>query len=193
MGYDMYWEEQPVDVAEAKAKWLETTQLFGFAEAKEAFDHYMKAEEEAESYFRLNIWGMGAMRDLLAAGGSLSWEASHPDFPSFEVWLEEDEPGYEEQSAAIAVATDSDTGGVLPAYKVSDNSGWLVTPTECMATALTWFEGGGRDQARAEAEEQAVKWSRDGEFATTDHVLHWADRFVEWMAAAAGHGGFRVW
>lgn len=170
MGYDMTWEQEPEDVVAAKAAW-EQTWNEGNGVNKPVLDKYLEMQSEAGSYYRLNIWGMGNMRELLGAGGALTWEVAGG-------------PGN---------AIEFDTGGVLPGYKLCSNDGWLVSPAECMATALTWFEGGGRLKAQSTAETVAEEWNKEGDPVTPEKVLAWVDEFVSWIAEATRHGGFRVY
>lgn len=170
MGYDMYVVEEDntrpteLNTLPDEGKWQD---------AYEKWKVWFSGVEERNGYYRLNIWGMGYMRTLLDAGGCINYEAT----------VNYDDPE----------ATEHDTGGVLPGYKISDNSGWHVSPAECMATALRWFEGGGREQARQEATEMAAEWANNGDPHTPDQVLAWADDFVQWIGFATSRGGFRVY
>lgn len=185
MGYDMSWAEEPEAVGTAKKAAYDD--LWPASYDREAILRYLEVRESAGSYFRLNIWGMGSMRELLYAGSSIA-PLQMPDWPDATDGFELRD-AYEEACAEIR---DADTGGVLPAFKVGSNDGWLVTPTECLATAMTWFEGGGREQAR-ELAGQMAQVPDAGWLGGADQVLGWADEFVLWMGEAAGHGGFRVW
>jgi hypothetical protein len=123
-----YWETQ-----------LECSRLFDEAYAADL------------NYFRLNIWGMGTMRQILDRTGVLVWDGE-PAWPQVEELasalgvseqtlqeggLDEDEQLRERYDALV----DESVRGVQPqagyvyGWKLCDNSGWLVTPAECLAIA----------------------------------------------------------
>lgn len=89
-------------------------------------DAYDKLRETDQSYFRLNIWGMGEARQLMLEDDALV-DVDHPPFPAG------DGPEAKEQVKRI---TDADPGyEAIPSYKLCSNDGWLVSPGECRAAA----------------------------------------------------------
>lgn len=99
------------------------------------------------AYFRLNIWGMRECREIMYELGMLT-----TDEPSVDNLVE------------------YDTGGLIPAYKLCSNDGWLVSPAECLNSIAAW--------------ERSSKQHRDADFFP---------RWVAFLEKAAKLGGFRVY
>lgn len=147
-----------------------------------------EAMDEAErSYFRLNIWGMGLCREIMADHGMLAFEqppdadfSSVPSMPQPEEehFDDEMEPltdearAFLEATEAVRAATSPEPG--IPVWKLGSNDAWLVTPEEIHA-------------ALGKAPE-SVTALEDGEQVT----VAWWPKWLRFLREAAGHGGFRV-
>ena len=79
MGYDMYWESPPGNLAELNAEanrlWGEADRLHKTepAQAKarsdqgsEIYGRYIKGAQKIGAYFRANVWGMQSLRAEMA-------------------------------------------------------------------------------------------------------------------------------
>lgn len=113
-----------------------TQEWWGFHRQAEA---KLAENSEVEGYFRLNIWGMGLCRELMSNAGMLDVEAERGRYPRAAdfgaddgVDPEDAVPGSPEAAceAARLEWRSASTGGLIPAYKLGSNDGWLVTPTE---------------------------------------------------------------
>ena len=213
MGYDLYWENVPPEIEkeheqareELMAAVKERDALpWGSDESKKLHEEKVlplieKDERTHKNYFRLNIWGMGVCRRLMDEREMLEWEA-HPGWPTREEFgvpeelageiRLDDEKSYDPKSpagmyvAAMKHVLEGDTGGPMPAYKLSDNSGWLVTPEEIKRSLAAYGENGGK-----EADAGGVTTIEDGEAAEVE----WWPEWIAWLEEAAKHGGFRVY
>jgi hypothetical protein len=107
MGYDLYWNEEPPPVAAQREKAFPENGVGNYDPVE--VELYTSMRQEWGSYFRANIFSMGALRDELEAQGAI-------------VWVEVD-------PATLEPKADSGLDG-LPGYKLSSNDGWLLTPRE---------------------------------------------------------------
>lgn len=183
-----------------------------------------KAVEEAwpddPSYFRLNIWGMSTMRDIMDALGIGYWAPS-PDFPSSDGidWDDESSPEYlaweEEANKARAQSprptvtnalglassevweqpTFSRISGEkelfgLPLHKFTSNDGWIVTPDD-IREALKIYRSLKPADILSVVKHYTDQFS-DG--AKPEDVVEWLDRWMVWNEQAMLHGnGYEVW
>lgn len=140
MGYDMYWKHEPAEVQEAYAA---VSANRGSYDA-DVYQRWNDAQDKHGSYFRLNIFGMGAYRKHMAERGMLAnidnpkpWPeqkdfgVSDADWDNYD---SDDKSTWTPALAAYKAATDAvvefETGGLMPAYKFGSNDSWLVTPDE---------------------------------------------------------------
>lgn len=188
MGYDLYWIDPPDNDAaliaardqfEAAVKFRD--QFARNSEAAKqaqvrvsaAYDAISAAQPE---YFRLNIWGMGSTREAMDAIGMLCT----PVAPTSEEWDEVNtlvsDMGEEADTEAVYRRILSSHRGECPGipwWKLSDNSGWYVLPAEIRSALHIYLT------KRKEGMEPPP--------------LEWWGEWIEWLGAAAEHGGFRVW
>ena len=118
-------------------------------------------------YFRLNVWGMGAVREELLAAGVIK-VVRCPDFPSHTDFANVEE--YEAAIDAVRIASPGDGPGI-PVHKFCSNDGWVVTPLEVSSGIIY-------------ATQREPLW-RDK--LTEDR---WRE-FVTWMEGSTA--GFEVW
>jgi hypothetical protein len=143
------------------------------------YDLYCEGEHDASAetgaYFRFNIWGMGAAREIMWRAGMLNVEAVHSPFPK----VEDFGGNYEDARFVEAVrqVTDEDHSPFIPAYKLGSNDGWLVTPKE-IKTAL----------------DRTGLWEAVGSVAgaETEEGPDWWGEWIDFLRHTADHGGFRV-
>ena len=177
MGYDMYWEEQPRT-----------------PEAAEMSD--------PPDYFRLNIWGMVETRAAMEQLDMLD-SAAWPSFPQLEQFGLDSWPdqydldggtfpylsGTPEAAFLTEVATVlyGDGGGRIPAYKFCSNDGWLVTPEE-IRRSLAIYD-------RSNAPTPRYAFDAYGHLLGNEihPELEWWDEWIDYLRAAAAHGGIRVY
>lgn len=112
MGYDMYIENLPEELALAK---VEHEAYWANYEANKD-----KPIPPDPGYFRLNIFGMGTYRQFMEQFGML---ATHYDFK----W------GDADVDAAIA----GEEPGI-PIHKLGSNDGWLVRPEEITSALVPY-------------------------------------------------------
>lgn len=177
-----------------------------------AQDKVMAASREMDaaenSYFRLNIWGMGRYRGLMETLGMAFEDDPHPDWPKMGDFGTNDDdvdaadypegsPGYEwtderlraaltyreQVNCVLAFHGQADTPGI-PLHKFGSNDGWIVLPVECEAAVRTW-----QDFVAKEGDEAALNFVTNtlGE-GRTDYWLEW----IKYLAGAARHDGFLV-
>jgi hypothetical protein len=161
MGYDMSWEQEPAEVVAAEHAAFQG----GKINTTEA-DRYLRLQEQAGSYFRLNIWGMGEARRVLIGTG-MAWEAPPPTWP---------EDADDEATEAVR-RTQVERPGI-PLFKLSSNDHWLVTPDEIWSGLLLY--------------EKFKETMPSFESALRQTDQRYILEFIEWMRGAAEHGGFRV-
>lgn len=154
---------------------------------------YGEMDVADKSYFRLNIWGMGAALEYMHRFGMLS-EGDHPAWPEHEEfglsdkeWEAAEEQYYDADEDLDAVTSangrkfieahqavlsaSGDTPGI-PFWKLCSNDGWHVTPEECQA-ALDAYEAAGKPEVEKEHREWWAEW-------------------LDYLAYSTTHGGFRV-
>lgn len=135
------------------------------------------------TYFRLNISGMGAMREVMEQAGAGTWEgeASWPEYPGSEHFNRHGDPvdevglAYEAQVKALRMAR---TTTLVPLHKFCSNDGWVVTPGECRLIA---------ERVRSLLESDDYDFGEDG---WREMVRDWADYCAD---AANFADGFEVW
>lgn len=206
MGYDMRMDTAEPGEAEAVAAAREAfnvacTKRNGFerdtdeykAAQAEVDDTYLAMDKADRSYFRLNIWGMGAACQAMHALGMLDTETQSPDWPEREAFGVDDatweafdweEPGqdapeplrrwWQAQEKALSHHPEKPTG--ICDFKFGSNDGWHVTPEE-IAAALTAYERALEDAVNANGEVPTYEW--------------WGD-WIDYLRRAQMHGGFRV-
>ncbi len=161
-------------------------------------------------YFRLNIWGMGTMReimaltDVLTADGQVAW----PDYPGDEHFGDEGEPTTEAgrafHAASDAARSAGPGEGKVPLHKFCSNDGGVPTPDACRALARALrgvVEGGDGDvlEAPIEAENEATRriFEQEVPKVSADDVEFWRREtldFADFCERSAEHGdGFAVW
>lgn len=142
------------------------------------FDMYRQgADNDADGYYRLNVWGMSEATPILAAVGIVRW-AESPPVPRaemFGVTEHFDEPSTpQEHSYVLAISEWRDSthgeGPGIPSYKFGSNDGWLVLPIEVQSGV-------------GFADVNHPNWRK-----TMDD---WVLEFVVWMEGCGE--GFRVW
>jgi hypothetical protein len=176
MGFDLHWEEYPKNAAAAKVG-------------------------DAPGYFRLNGRGMSEAVDAMNAIGmvNLSWPP-YPEAAAFDLpeappfWSEAGEPiAYPPdtpegrfQRAAVDVL-ESDSGGLIPSYKLGSNDGWRVTPEEIerALAALDVYAA-----KHPEAEDPTLHIAADD---GTILELDWWGEWIAYLRGAVDHGGIRVY
>lgn len=162
------------------------------------YDMYIEDDaglSEDRRYFRLNIMGMPPFRDAMEQLDMLTWRAEHaewPEFPAFAEkayrekiegeWTPEEEAAIKGHRVACQRVTDSDTGGVIPGYKLCSNDGWLVTPGE-IHSALAAYQRHSQAHVR-ELVEAVIGWD--------DGWSYWK-KWIRFLTRAEERGGFRVW
>lgn len=172
---------------------------------------YTEMYEAERSYFRLNIFGMGRVRDAMYALGMIYESPSSnlrqfPDYPDSEVvqnlieeidypeYATEHKPGevvhqddlfearaYIKQRNALLAEHPGNASGI-PAHKFGSNDGWIVTPAECEQALKAWHSATG--ELRREAFNSA---GLTGE----DWSRIWA-RWIDYLTLSQQYGGFEV-
>lgn len=231
MGYDMYMVEGPTPAEQARIDQTSTAfraacrardalngnrETEKYQAAQTAVEEAAAAMEDAEvNYFRLNIWGMGRAREVMAQVGMVKdgWRG-WPDVPyqgdnpvmdeaTFEAmreyaedqdlagaaeWPAEQTKAYLDYKAEIEATLrrhDGDTPGI-GINKLGSNDGWVVTPGECATAAKIW-----RDLT-PEEQDAALDAALD-EGDTHAEVRAWFEAWVVWLERAAKRGGFQVY
>jgi hypothetical protein len=180
-----------------------------YAKAQDKVTGALRELRAAEnSYFRLNISGMGRYRHLMETLGMAFEDDPHPPFPKPEdhgtdwddaeaVDYPEDHAGHEwtderlraalqYREAVNAVLTfhgKADTPGI-PLHKFGSNDGWIVLPVECEAAVRIW-----RDFVAREGEEAALNFV--GNNLGNGDTSYWLE-WIKYLAGAARHDGFEV-
>lgn len=128
--------------------------------------------EEEFAYFRLNIWGMRAMRDAIRP--VLDDHAKYGEWPK----IETDDDGNpineaEEKRKVDFLSTPSSDENKVPTFKFCSNDGWIVTPAECEVIA-SYIE-------TAEVTSDDADW------------VQYVKRFGQFNRRATKLGGYRVY
>lgn len=186
MGYDMYFADPPSEEEELTMN----AARVAFEAACKARDQFEFGTPEAEAeqmkvdetyhamyaaqpwYFRLNVWGMGTMREVMDEAGMLCYPPT-VDWDSITADPETEQDEYERQAEALRASHNGECPGI-PWWKLSSNDGWLVSPAEIRAAL-----------AKLRRTKPGTVLDED----TWRLFTEWCD----WMRAACEHGGFRVW
>lgn len=172
---------------------------------------YEALDDARQSYFRLNISGMGAVRQAMGEIGMVFDDDPHPPFPEAEdygtayeyVWAvedPEDDPDtfrdmtaedfskaqayIAEKDRVLAWHGRTDTPGI-PIHKFGSNDGWLVLPAECEAAVRIY-----RDWLREGGERRLAKVLAGAGLG--DYPELW-QQWIDYLIGAAKHGGFEVY
>lgn len=213
MGYDMYLvdSDDSMDAlhAEAQQNFEVACQARNAIEDKDSEDYksaqvlvetyYNQMDSTNINYFRLNIWGMGQMREDMESLGMLAWHYQGPpewqpeDFGlTLDEWWEDDsdeEPADERFAKARKAASEHlswsppDEPG-LPVHKFGSNDGWVVTPLD-IEGALALYERAQQDNPETVAKVRE-SWAQDG----GDNYF---DEWITFLKRAQTHGGFNVY
>lgn len=191
MGYDMYVINQPQRILEIRERLYGAGERADGAERRALLEEQWKLEDETNSYFRLNIWGMGEYREVMERIGMLEWEESEPPFPDpahYEIPMmktvdgyenyDEDSPEYAAYRVALRVKLSHGTVGVIPGHKLCSNDGWIVTPEECEAALETYRE--------YLAEGHSIE-----ALLSDGNIKSWQE-WIKFLETAATAGGFEV-
>jgi hypothetical protein len=176
MGYDMQWSEPATEEERARLG-------------------------EDAHYFRLNIWGMAEAQQAMCELGMIA-PIPFPAIPRLaDFGLEEAPAWYDKDDQPIdypidtpqgryqracLTATDGDTGGLIPVYKLTFNSGWRVAPEE-ISRSLAVYE------SRCAAGENPPRTYRLTQDTGEVVELSWWGEWIDWLRGAAQHGGFNVY
>lgn len=173
----------------------------GYAAAQAAVHAAYDAIDAARvDYFRLNIHGMGSMRDTMHNLGMLAGTYEQPRFPELsdhgltqEEWWAMDEDSADPRAVAMRAANDAvlvwsppDEPG-LPVHKFGSNDGWHVTVRDC-TSALALFDRAAAERPDAVAAARA-EWTFSG--ASTSYFDAWI-AFLR-RGADPARNGFRVY
>jgi hypothetical protein len=134
---------------------------------------------EEKAYFRLNIFGMSAYRNIMYDLGMLDMDAQGTPFPLMEEFLNDTE--YQDACREITDSESPEPKGIPP-YKTGSNDGWLITPAELRAALATY-------DAAPKERRQDVVWEA---FESTSERQYW-NKWILFLRRAEKHGGFRVW
>jgi hypothetical protein len=179
---------------------------------KRAYDKahaaYMAMSDAENSYFRLNITGMGIWRGLMGELGMIFDAGELPEWPKIEAYgvtwddverVEDpgfcaDKPALDEETAERAGRYIAERDELLawhgpevpgiPVHKFGSNDGWVVLPAECQAALAIYMaklEEVGQDSMGNLIENMAGPWARG--------------RWAQWLAylnGAVTHDGFEV-
>lgn len=96
------------------------------------FDMKIRTGPQDQGYFKLNVWGMQMMRQIMDDAGVLDWETDviESDFPT-EIPAEprERERVLKEIDDLLSIQSPDPTK--VPATKFCTNDQWIVTENEC--------------------------------------------------------------
>jgi hypothetical protein len=186
-GYDMFWTNPPDNKAESEAARQDFNQAIAMRDkyerdseehvaaqvlVQQAYDALQHSQPE---YFRLNIWGMSSARETMRDFGMICEAEPH----TREQWDEvneraektDDEAEREEIYRWILTDHNGECPGI-PWWKLSDNSGWYVLPAEIRPALHAYLTRRKNGQEPPD--------------------YQWWSEWIEWLGAAAEHGGFRV-
>lgn len=205
MGYDMSIEA-PLSEAEQIAKDAAKDQFDAAVKERTRYvrntPEWTAAQERVEAaydeldkhnlnYFRLNIWGMGRCRGYMYDRGMIYESSSEGDWPEYvepeQAEGEDDATYYDRidkyqaeynQRCLPVISHHPEGGDTIPAHKLSDNSGWLVTEEECKAALAS----------NALFDPPTYE---DEETKETKPVAWWPE-WIAYLERASTRGGFRV-
>lgn len=231
MGYDMYLRERDtsMDAANAKAnadfdaavKARDTAipredgiPVEGHPRYEEhkklqaaVTEAYYRMDATNINYFRLNIWGMGRMRESLFKLGMLATEYTEPPWPEYEDHqltsdeireyeeFDDDDGDLNALSPKVRKLVEAvrakkgwsppDEPG-LPVHKFGSNDGWWVTRRDIEgALAILKVQ---EEENPALVKEVREEWATDSGDDTNTF-----DEFIDWIRRAAAGDGFEVW
>jgi len=197
MGYDMNHEIGDPDTEKASDVWWTAEQAGELSreEIHALWEDFNTKQEEANTYFRLNIWGMAIVREVMDEFGMVNTEADHSAFPEAPENMDfdryhEDKDYQPEYRRAQERALASYEGGGIQLYKLCDNSGWLVTPEEINVAldAYDAFEGKLPFKVGSEYGYKPEPMDKENADGWNDHWRQW----IKWLILATERGGFRV-
>jgi hypothetical protein len=190
---------------DAHANWDGRTPRY-VAASDAAHEAYVAILTAEQSYFRLNMWGMGRFAGLMAELGmtfaddphppwpdidayGLTYEQleviEYPDYPSDVVLVAEQEERARkflaDRARVLAWHGRTDTPGI-PDGKFGSNDGWIVLPAECEAALRIYMA------KLEEAGEEAVHNLIDNR---TGNRGKWA-QWLCYLQGAMTHDGFEV-
>lgn len=218
MGYDMHWVNKPAGETEAVDKlredmreiWSRTRAIpeheRGVGEAWEALMKEADAKENEirdteQSYFRLNIWGMGAFQAAMNALDMMYGSRDTTPWPEHseriqqlvealgnDLSIEATPEEIQEARAAIKQKQDHLSAHptypgygneAIPSHKFSSNDGWHVTPAEIHAALAAYYKypAEGVDAVLEETKIDREIW----------------DRWIKYLTGATEYGGFEVY
>lgn len=205
MGYDMSIEA-PLSEAEQIAKDAAKDQFDAAVKERTRYvrdtPEWTAAQERVEAaydefdkhnlnYFRLNIWGMGRCLEHMYERGMVYTSEHEGEWPQYTeparmdgeddaAWYARID-AYDElyQKKCLPIVSAHPAGGdTIPAHKLSDNSGWLVTEEECKAALAS----------NALFDPPTYE---DEETKETKPVAWWPE-WIAYLERASTRGGFRV-
>jgi hypothetical protein len=222
MGYDMYWVTK--DPGSEYAYAAATAAFRAACQARDAHPRGSEPEQAAQAvvtktydlmdefhadYFRLNIWGMGRYRKLMAELGMLSQPEmpSFPDAPDSMDWdayetlradgedamrqehgdrltvafLDQVVAYYAESERIRGLEFPEEPG--IPIHKFGSNDIWLVTPREIREALVIYEANPARDEILAPLDEP----DEEGHTGRP----YW-DEWIAWLRGAIEHDGFTV-
>lgn len=160
------------------------------------YDMYFEntAEDSDNSYFRLNIWGMGRFREFMDRLGMVSTDyplAPWPEKPDSIDWEDVSAVRYPEdyegqqpvkpdavafaKTIEVHLAWHPDPPFGIALHKFGSNDGWLVTPEE-IAAALESYRTHSGNEVKVIVGDALDRW------------IKW----ITYLERAQLHGGFRV-
>jgi hypothetical protein len=194
VGYDLYFHTHPAQ--RQASELLERLLDEGAAASDDDWEGYRALRDQF--YFRANIWAMGTLRELMGRLGMLNG-AQPPQPPRPEAYgiadsdemegADRDDPQHRAYQAALErwLRYGCEAPGI-PAAKLSDNTGWWVTPLEIVSALRQLRTLGGSPVAAALAEHAAR-----GDWEPTALHRFWDD-WIDFLFRAARDGdGFRVY
>ena len=163
--------------------------------------------DDEQSYYRLNIFGMGNMRCAMRMLGMM-FDSTFPVRP--DEWPDYDEDSDDEYVRRVLplLARHGGEAPGIPSHKLCSNNGWWVTDTECDDALGQLAQRTEAEIARALGE--SVPTHEGIEAAVMERVTAvlgvpvnndedppipreaW-DSWVEYLRLASTHGGFRVY
>jgi hypothetical protein len=186
MGYDMYWAKASVEgsakVPNDRPDYFRLTNR-GMAKAY-VLMHIFEMVNDAESCRRLpqpvdfDLTYVPPRWD--EAGGWIAYEPGSAE---------------EQYFAAREAARDGDSGGLIPAFKVASNDGWLVTGAEITRSLEVYderFPDRESQPRKLPAPVAPPEKTEDGKWTCEVEDADWWGEWIDWLREAAVHGGFRV-
>lgn len=150
---------------------------------------------EAQTYFRLNIWGMGIAREEMLVNEMVYRPTAMPEWPDIpngyyeavdESWTDDLDrptaacpPEFRDYvQAKFDVLSHCEERPGINIEKLGSNDGWIVTAIECAGALHQW---------KVNAEDpEAIPHNGD-------RLITWWPEWLAFLLHASTHGGFRVW